>query len=71
MTALETDRLIDEREAADILGVKPQTLSLWRLRGQGPAFYKVGRRVRYRTPELAAYLESRRCRNTAEADALS
>jgi predicted DNA-binding transcriptional regulator AlpA len=68
----ETDRLVDEREAAAILGgLKPQTLACWRLRGDGPAFCKIGRAVRYRLSDLAAYIKSRRCANTAEADALS
>ena len=70
MTTLETDRLVDEREAASILDCKPQTLSVWRLRGQGPAFHKIGRLVKYRLSTLAAYIDSRRCQNTAEADAL-
>lgn len=71
MTTLETDRLVDEREAASILDVKSQTMSVWRLRGCGPAFFKIGRLVKYRLSDLASYIESRRCTNTAEADALS
>jgi hypothetical protein len=67
----ETDRLVDEREAAAILGgLKPQTLSVWRLKGCGPAFHKIGTRIRYRLSDLAAYIDGRRCTSTGEADAL-
>lgn len=70
MMTVETDRLVDEREAASILSCKPQTMSVWRLRGTGPIFIKVGRLTRYRLSDLAKYIEARACHNTAEADAL-
>lgn len=65
------DRLVDETEAADILGVKRQTLSVWRINGRGPAFHKIGRLVKYKLSALASYVDSRCCNNTAEADALN
>jgi hypothetical protein len=71
MVLNETDRLVDEREAASILDIKPQTMSVWRLKGCGPAFHKIGRAVKYRLSDLASYIDSRRCENTAQADALS
>ncbi|MCI0430313.1 MAG: helix-turn-helix domain-containing protein [Rhodospirillales bacterium] len=70
MTTLESDRLVDSRNAAAMLGLEPQTLCVWRLRGCGPVFYKIGRSVKYRLSDLTAYIESRRCSNTAEAEAL-
>ena len=64
------DRLVDETEAADILTVKKQTMSVWRLRGCGPRFVKIGKCVRYRLSDLHAYIDCRTVSNTAQADAL-
>lgn len=52
--------LVDEREAAKILDTAPGTLSVWRSTGRyGLPFIKIGRKVRYRRSDLAAWLESR------------
>lgn len=55
--------LVDEREAAEILGLSPGTLTVWRSTGRyGLPFVKVGRNVRYRKSDLDAWLENRtRC----------
>jgi len=55
------------REAARRLGVSPRTLEKWRVEGNGPAFFKVGRRVAYLEADLDAWLRTRRCRSTSEA----
>jgi hypothetical protein len=36
-----------------------RTLEGWRLRGEGPVYTRVGRRVRYRGEALLAYLDER------------
>lgn len=51
------DRLFDQHEAARILGVSARTLERHRLTGAGPRFSRVGRLVRYRQCDLAAYIE--------------
>ena len=52
--------LVDEREAAKILDAKPSTLSVWRSTGRYCLpFVKIGRKVRYRRSDLAAWLERR------------
>lgn len=50
------DRLIGVAEAAEILGVKPATLYDWRVDRKGPKAVKVGRLVKYRETDLAAYI---------------
>lgn len=56
----DLDRLIDEREAADILCYTVRALQNWRCRGGGPKFVKVsGRSVRYRRRDLLAWIEER------------
>ncbi len=58
--------LVDEREAAEILGVAPGTLSVWRSTGRySLPFVKVGRNVRYSRTGLHAWLESRTRNNGA------
>lgn len=49
---------IDEKRAAEQLGVSVHTLRMWRHRGRGPVYSKLGRRVLYLPPDLDAYLES-------------
>jgi excisionase family DNA binding protein len=56
-------------EAAKTLGLAPSTLAKLRLTGNGPIYYKLGRRVVYRREDLEAWLESRVARNTSDADA--
>lgn len=48
---------IDETRAAEQLGVSVHTLRMWRHRGRGPVYSKLGRRVLYLRPDLDAYLE--------------
>ncbi len=50
------DDLVTTAEAAELLKVQMNTLAVWRLHGRGPRFYKLGRSVRYRRSDLAAYL---------------
>ena len=51
--------LLTREEAADRLGLRPQTLAAWATRDQGPPYIKLGRSVRYPDTELDAWLASR------------
>lgn len=54
--ALQPGDLINDREAARLLGVPVQTLRNWRHEGKGPPYRKVGQRiVRYHRAELDSY----------------
>lgn len=54
------DPLLSEQQAAQVLGVKPSTLQVWRsTRRYQLAYIKVGRLVRYRQSALQAFLASR------------
>ena len=60
-------QLLNETEAADILGVRPRTLSNWRCRGGGPIYVKMGSKaVRYRLNDLNAFIDERTQNNTSE-----
>lgn len=55
-----SDPLLSEQQAADMLGVKPTTLQVWRsTKRYGLAYIKVGRLVRYRHSTLKAFLDAR------------
>lgn len=53
--------LLDNEQTAAFLGIKPNTLEIWRCRGRGPGFVKLGDTpqapVRYRLSVLTAWLE--------------
>ena len=56
----EKDRLLNRVEAAEHLGVKPQTLAIWATTGRyGLRFIKCGRLAKYRLSDLDKWLESR------------
>jgi len=44
-------------EVASILGVKMDTLRIWRTRGTGPSVCRVGRLCRYRAKDVEQYIE--------------
>ena len=52
------ERAMNERAAADYLGVSVKCLQGWRQRKAGPRFYKVSNRVRYLPADLLEYLRS-------------
>ena len=57
---------LDTRAAAAHLGLSPRTLDRYRVSGEGPEFYKLGSRVRYRLADLEAWAETRRRRSTSD-----
>ena len=63
MTILD-EPLLPEVDAARELNVKPQTLGVWRYRGQGPVYVKIGKLVFYRPSDIRAYVASRVMRPT-------
>ena len=53
-------KMLTRREAAEYLGVKPQTLAVWHVTGKYRLpLVKVGRSVRYRVVDLEKWLASR------------
>jgi excisionase family DNA binding protein len=55
-----TDPLMDQRQAAAYLDIKPGTLEVWRsTKRYGLPFVRIGRNVRYRKSALDAFLASR------------
>ena len=46
--------------AAAFLGLSKQQLDLWRMKGGGPAFHKVGRKVLYAVADLREFMNGLR-----------
>ena len=63
-----SERLLTTTQAAERLGTSPRTLEDWRLRGGGPVFHKIGRRlVRYSPADLDDFLDKGARVNTGGA----
>lgn len=58
-------RYHDTRAAALYLGLSPRTLEKWRLSGEGPSYFKRGRRCLYRLDDLDAWAEAGRRNSTS------
>ncbi len=59
--------LLNQKQAADYIGVKTGTMEIWRYRGGGPPFIRISRRcIRYRPCEIDEWLNKRRAANTTE-----
>lgn len=69
-TAIDLDDLLATKEAAKLLGIKTNTLEIYRHQGKGPPFLKLGSAqgsaVRYQRSVLAAWLAPRAFRSTSE-----
>jgi hypothetical protein len=58
--------LLTEDEAAAVVNFQPRTLQLWRVKGGGPPFTKIGRCVRYHVDDLEQWAAERRRTSTAD-----
>lgn len=55
---MSTDPLYAPPTVAEHLGLSVQALALMRHEGTGPAYVKLGRRVRYRMSDVEAWLDA-------------
>ena len=46
-TELTVEIPLNEKQAATILGLQPQTMAVWRMKGIGPRYFRSGRMIRY------------------------
>ena len=61
-TTEEIDRMLTEKEAGALIGMKPQTMAKWRMAGNpnAPSFVRIGRSCRYKLSTLRKWMESRK-----------
>jgi len=55
---IQDDKLLDTRQSAEILNLRPQTLHRWRSEKIHLAYIKVGRKVLYRASTLKKFINS-------------
>lgn len=64
-----SDDLLTNGQAAALLGIKPTTLEIWRIKGKSPAFLKLGTAkqapVRYQRSVVSAWLKDRSFTSTS------
>jgi predicted DNA-binding transcriptional regulator AlpA len=58
--------LIDQKQAARILGLSVRTLERHRIAGTGPRFARLGRLIRYRQNDLIEWVDSKLRNSTSE-----
>ena len=62
LPAMSTDRpnrpYWTEAEVTQYLPIKRITLRHWRLKGEGPPYYKLGGRIAYKVTELDTWIEA-------------
>lgn len=58
--------LIDQKQAARILGLSVRTLERHRIAGTGPRFARLGRLIRYRQNDLIEWVDSKLRDSTSE-----
>ncbi len=56
--------LLSTKQAATYCCLSPRTLESWRISGQGPAFRKIGKLVRYSKSDIDIWLDENRHQNT-------
>jgi len=67
VTTAAQPRLVDEHEAAAILGLSVKTLRRWRWAGREVAYIKLGAAVRYSLDDLERYVAEHRRQSTSAA----
>ncbi|MBI3227185.1 MAG: helix-turn-helix domain-containing protein [Mycolicibacterium cosmeticum] len=60
----QADELLTIEDAADILGRSTTTLYLWRSKNSGPISFRRGRRLMYRSSDVAAFALKERVETT-------
>jgi predicted DNA-binding transcriptional regulator AlpA len=62
-------RLLDTKQAASRLHLARQTLAVFRLKGNGPEYIKLGSRVFYFEADVDAFITARRRKSTSDLTA--
>ncbi len=64
---LDPELYIDEKRAAEYLGLSPRTLQGYRVKGGGPEFLKISHKVvRYKIADLLEWIKNRKRKNTSD-----
>ena len=64
---MTNNQKLNTEEAASYLGIRPNTLEVWRCKHKGPRYSKIGTRVLYDVNDLEAFFMARAV-DTMESD---
>jgi excisionase family DNA binding protein len=53
------EQILNEKEAAKLLGLATPTIRRWRCEGRGPSYVKLGKAVRYKRSIVEAWRDAR------------
>ena len=71
MSSVDLDDLLNNQQTATLLGIKKNTLEIWRNKGKGPPFIKLGEHpsspIRYQRSRVMAWLAQRTFASTSDA----
>jgi Helix-turn-helix domain len=59
-TLTTTAVMLSEKQAAEIILARPQTLRAWRHRGRGPNYLKLAGKIRYLRDDLEKFIQEGR-----------
>lgn len=66
---MNLEPLLDNEQTAPLLGITPGTLEVWRCKGKGPRYIKLGRAkqstVLYDPADVRAWIESQKVASTS------
>ena len=65
--ATDPDELLTPDDVSRLLQVPKSTIYGWRLRGEGPEGFRVGRHLRYRRGDMNAWVEKRKIEERKKA----
>lgn len=60
------EQFLNEKEVAERLNIKPETLRNWRWAKSGLKFYKFGSNVRYKISDVKKYIEKQSRNSTSD-----
>lgn len=61
-STMNEEKKLNHNQAADFLGIKPQTLYNWRHQRKGPDYVLMGKKVIYLKSDLDSFIESNKIR---------
>lgn len=57
---MDSPKLLGNNLTAEMIGLKHNTLAVWRSQGKGPIYLKIGRKVLYKEADVMAWLEQQK-----------
>lgn len=66
MSTTTTEPLLKPEQAGEFLGLSQNWLAKLRMRGDGPTFIRLGRKVRYSRADLEKWIEAGRASSTSQ-----